>query len=415
VPGTYVHDKSATSSPNGNAIEVANISKSFRLVHEHNQSLKAAILRRGRVKYEEFAALRDVSFSIPAGSTFALVGTNGSGKSTLLKCLARILRPESGDIRMWGSMSALLELGAGFHPELSGRENVFLNASILGMKQRDIEKRFDEIVDFAGLERFIDTPVKNYSSGMYVRLGFAVAISVEPDVLLVDEVLAVGDESFQRKCAEKFAEFRDAGRTIVVVSHALSTVRSLCDQAIWIDNGVVKMTGSGPEIVDAYVGQVHVDRRPDGNNGARWGSGEHTIERVELLDDNLIPTESVPNGSALRVRFHIDAADEGLVDPVLGIAFLSVDGIGLSGATTQEIPFRVGTIKGKTIVDFVVPALTLMPGVFDVSVSLSDHTGLKIFDFRQKVKRFDVAPGVVGFSNGLVSLGGHWESNDAIG
>jgi ABC-type polysaccharide/polyol phosphate transport system ATPase subunit len=409
MPGTYTHNRLAQASDAGNAVEVNGLSKSFRLVHEHNQSLKAAVLRRGRLKYEEFPALKDVSFSIPRGSTFALVGTNGSGKSTLLKCLARILRPDSGDIKLWGSMSALLELGAGFHPELSGRENVYLNASILGMKQREIDRRFDEIVSFAGLERFIDTPVKNYSSGMYVRLGFSVAISVEPDVLLVDEVLAVGDESFQRKCAEKFAEFRDAGRTIVVVSHALSTVRSLCDQAIWLDNGVVKMTGSGSEIVDAYLGEVHVDRRPDGDNGARWGSGEYTISQVELLDDAGKPIEAVCNGATLRVRYRIDAAD-GLVDPVLGIAFVSVDGVGLSGATTQQIPFATGTLKGNAVIDFVVPNVSLMPGVFDISVSLSDHTGLKVYDFRQKVKRFDVQPGVVGFSNGLVSLGGEWQA-----
>ena len=183
--------------------------------------LKATVMRGGRARYEEFWALGDVSFEVAEGTTFGLIGHNGSGKSTLLKCLARILEPDQGTIRIDGQMSALLELGAGFHPELSGRENVYLNGSILGLSKRQIDRRFDDIVGFAGLERFIDTPVKNYSSGMYVRLGFSVAINVDPDMLLVDEVLAVGDEEFQRKCLERFAELRDAGKTIVVVTHSL--------------------------------------------------------------------------------------------------------------------------------------------------------------------------------------------------
>jgi ABC-2 type transport system ATP-binding protein len=181
-------------------ITVDHVSKRFRLYHERNQSLKASVLRGGRARFEEFWALDDVSFEVPEGSTFGLIGENGSGKSTLLKCIARILRPDKGSISARGKLSALLELGAGFHPELSGRENVYLNGSILGLSKKQLDERFDEIVAFAGIEHFIDTPVKNYSSGMYVRLGFSVAINVDPDLLLIDEVLAVGDAEFQRKC-----------------------------------------------------------------------------------------------------------------------------------------------------------------------------------------------------------------------
>ena len=199
--------------------------------------IKAMVVRGRRARYEEFDALKGVSFEIAEGSTFGLIGENGSGKSTLLKCMARILRPDRGTITTEGKISALLELGAGFHPELSGRENVYLNGAILGMSKRADRARFDEIVEFAGLERFIDTPVKNYSSGMYVRLGFAVAINVDPDILLVDEVLAVGDEQFQRKCSEKFAEFKESGKTIVIVSHALGTMRTLCDQVALLEHG----------------------------------------------------------------------------------------------------------------------------------------------------------------------------------
>ncbi len=201
------------------AVEVLGVSKKFRLFKERNNTLKGTIMRGRRVIAEDFWALRDVSFEVYQGETFGLIGENGSGKSTMLKCMTKILRPNQGVVTVTGKVSALLELGAGFHPELTGRENVFLNGAILGLSQKELRRRFDEIVDFAGVGAFIDEPVKNYSSGMYVRLAFSVAINVDPDVLLIDEVLAVGDEAFQRKCNEKLAELRNQGKTIVFVSH----------------------------------------------------------------------------------------------------------------------------------------------------------------------------------------------------
>src|SRR3954471_22553739 len=235
------------------AVEVTGVSKRFRLYHERNQSLKAAFMRGRRAKFDEFWALQDVSFSVPAGKTYGLIGHNGSGKSTLLKCLAGILVPDKGSVRTRGKVSALLELGAGFHPELSGRDNVYLNGSILGMSKKQIDSQFDEIVDFAGLETFIDTPVKNYSSGMYVRLGFSVAINVDPEILLVDEVLAVGDEAFQRKCSEKFADLKESGKTIVVVSHALGAMQSLCDQLALLEHGNLVTVGPSQDVIDDYL------------------------------------------------------------------------------------------------------------------------------------------------------------------
>jgi len=211
------------------AVNVSGLWKNFRLYHEKNQYLKAAILRGRRARYEEFWALRGIDFTVPTGTTFGVIGSNGSGKSTLLKCLTGILMPDKGSVTVKGRISALLELGAGFHPELSGRENVFMNGAILGLSKKEITAKFDDIVEFAGLENFIDTPVKNYSSGMFVRLGFAVAAHVEPEVLLIDEVLSVGDESFQRKCAERIEQFRREGRTIVFVSHGLAQVEQLCE------------------------------------------------------------------------------------------------------------------------------------------------------------------------------------------
>ncbi|HEY5156265.1 MAG TPA: ABC transporter ATP-binding protein, partial [Acidimicrobiales bacterium] len=262
------------------AVSVEGVSKTFRLYHDRNQTLKATLMRGRRARYEEFQALEDVSLEVPAGTTFGLIGENGSGKSTLLKCMAKILRPDAGSITVNGKISALLELGAGFHPELSGKENIYLNGAILGLGSKDIDRKYDEIVEFAGLERFIDTPVKNYSSGMYVRLGFSVAINVEPDVLLVDEVLAVGDEQFQRKCNEKFAELRAQDKTIVVVSHALGLMRTICDQLAWFEHGHLRMSGDAGDVIDRYVAEVQTDRREgEGDDAPRWGSGEAVIEQ----------------------------------------------------------------------------------------------------------------------------------------
>jgi ABC-2 type transport system ATP-binding protein len=239
-----------------NAIEVSHLSKKFRLYHERNQSLKAALMRGAVSKHEDFWALNDVSFSIPTGSTFGLIGSNGSGKSTLLKILARIYTPTSGKISYSGRMSALLEVGSGFHQELSGRENIYLNGSILGMSKKEIDNKFDEIVDFSGVEAFLDQPVKNYSSGMYVRLGFSVAISVQPEILIVDEVLAVGDAEFQEKCLTKFSEFKDQGRTVVLVTHSMGSVLEMCDQAAWLEKGELKTVGPAKQTVKKYLRSI---------------------------------------------------------------------------------------------------------------------------------------------------------------
>jgi lipopolysaccharide transport system ATP-binding protein len=239
------------------AVRVDHVSKRFRLYHERNQSLKSTIMRGRRSVHEDFWALKDVGFEVPTGSTFGLIGSNGSGKSTLLKCLAKIYYPEKGTISANGRIAALLEVGSGFHPELSGRENVFLNGSILGMSKKEITRKFDEIVDFSGVEQFIDQPVKNYSSGMYVRLGFAVAINVDPDVLVVDEVLSVGDADFQEKCRQKFIDFKEAGKTVILVSHAMGSVQEMCDHAAWLSHGELVMMGEAEPTINAYLSSLH--------------------------------------------------------------------------------------------------------------------------------------------------------------
>jgi len=259
------------------AVRVGNVSKRFRIYHERNQSIKQMVLRRSRGVYEEFWALRDVSLEIPQASTYGLIGENGSGKSTLLKCMAKILVPDEGSVTTVGSISALLELGAGFHPELSGRENVFLNGAILGISSKELNRKFDEIVAFSGIERFIDTPVKNYSSGMYVRLGFSIAINVSPDVLLVDEVLAVGDAEFQVRCSAKFQELKKSGCTIVVVSHSMGMIRELCESAAWLEHGELKETGSAKQVIEGYMRSVAAQ------------TGEEYVDPDQVEPDQVAP------------------------------------------------------------------------------------------------------------------------------
>jgi ABC-type polysaccharide/polyol phosphate transport system ATPase subunit len=213
-------------------------------------------MRRRRSVHEDFWALKDVSLEVKEGSTYGLIGSNGSGKSTLLKCLAKIYWPNEGTIKYNGRMAALLEVGSGFHHELSGRENIYLNGSILGMSKKEIDRKFDEILHFSGVEKFIDQPVKNYSSGMYVRLGFSVAISVEPDILIVDEVLAVGDAEFQEKCLQKFRDFRSQGRTVILVTHSMASVRSMCDEVAWLDKGTLRAAGDTNSTIAAYEGSL---------------------------------------------------------------------------------------------------------------------------------------------------------------
>ena len=234
------------------AVRVSDVSKRFRLYHERNQSLKSAILRGRTSKHEDFWALKDISFDVIEGQTHGLIGSNGSGKSTLLKCLAKIYWPTSGTIEYRGRMASLLEVGSGFHLELSGRENIYLNGSILGMSKKEIDSKFDEIVDFSGVERFLDQPVKNYSSGMYVRLGFSIAINVDPDILVVDEVLSVGDEEFQRKSFKKFLEFKKRGKTVILVTHTMPVVEDICDSVTWINGGVMMQTGPAAQVVKNY-------------------------------------------------------------------------------------------------------------------------------------------------------------------
>ncbi|MDQ6798562.1 MAG: ABC transporter ATP-binding protein [Actinomycetota bacterium] len=395
------------------AVVVDGVSKRFRLYQERNQSLKATIMRAGRSRYEDFWALNDVSFEIAEGKTHGLIGANGSGKSTLLKCMARILRPDDGRITTRGKVAALLELGSGFHPELSGRENVFLNGSILGLTKKQLLARFDDIVGFAGLERFIDQPVKTYSSGMYVRLGFSVAINVDPDILLVDEVLAVGDAPFQRKCQEKFAGLRQAGRTVVIVSHASEALRTMCDDVTWLENGKLRVSGRPADVVDEYIDEGHEDRQETNEGASRWGSGEARIGRLELLDRTGRPTTHPSTGDAVTLRLRWEAS-EPVTKPVFGLALETLEGTWLWAHHTRDAGLVPDEIRGKGYVDLTVSSLMLQPGTYDVSASIVDYTTTHVYDYLRHCLRFDVEHGHPRESGGYLALGGTWSSPDFV-
>ncbi len=397
------------------AVVVEDVSKKFRLFKERNNTLKAAIMRGGRrIQAEDFWALRGVSFEVPAGETFGLIGENGSGKSTMLKCLTRILRPDTGTIEVRGKVSALLELGAGFHPELSGRENVYLNGAILGLSQKEIRRRFDTIVDFAGISQFIDEPVKNYSSGMYVRLGFSVAINVDPEVLLVDEVLAVGDEVFQRRCAEKFADLKAEGKTIVLVSHAMSSVQNICDQVAWFEHGQLKTIGSARDVIEEYTGTVQIDRTLDDGGHPRWGSGEVRITDVELVDHTGAAGSRLHTGERAVVRVHYETS-EPVAQPGFSLFFTTINGQPVSGPNSVAAGCVPDKIDGKGVVEVTFDPFRVLPGTYDLTVVVADRLLLHEYDHRQNVLRFDVERGAIHEDWGVVSLHPHWRVGDLEG
>ncbi|MFM7127423.1 MAG: ABC transporter ATP-binding protein [Actinomycetota bacterium] len=388
------------------AVEVRDLWKSYRLYHERNQYLKAAILRGRRSRFEEFWALKGVSLEIPSGMTLGVIGSNGSGKSTFLKCLTGILTPERGEVKVHGRVSALLELGAGFHPELSGRENVFLNGAILGLTRREILNRFDAIVEFAGLEDFIDSPVKNYSSGMYVRLGFAVAAHVEPEILLIDEVLAVGDESFQRKCAERIEEFRREGRTIVFVSHGLNLVEQLCESVAWIDHGELKEIGPAGIVISAYQGLSHQAQRVQGEQGERWGSGEVLITKVVLRDGD--GNETALLKTMEKARIEIDVESKAPVqDFLVGLRIDSLNGHHIWGSNSRRSGKALGLLNGRAKVAVDLPSMPLLEGVYDLTISVTDQTEIHPYDHWEKRVRFEVRQYRV-FDIGDVHIESRW-------
>ena len=419
------------------AIELVNVSKIYRRYGgRHFSTLKSALLQRSILRdlqpSETFPALTGVTFSVPKGSTYGVIGRNGSGKSTALKLVAGITKPTSGSVRVEGRISALIELGAGFHPEISGRENVFINGIMLGLTRREIQERFDEIVDFAELQEFIDAPVKTYSSGMYMRLGFAVAIHVNPDVLLVDEVLAVGDEGFTHKCLDKFAEFRRRGKTILLVTHSLNLVERFCDEALWLDEGRALSHGDPKRVVGAYLTKVEEgeaqllaettakaveDAGRDGQEGrdgqqgqerpadptsnmyqateGRWGSREVEITDVAFLDAGGQPSFVFHSGDQMSIRLKVRAMHP-IEDFVFGIGLFNADGVCCYGTNTYLEEMNPERLTGEAEAIFSVESLDLIEGTYKLDVAVHKRDGFPydyhrlLYTFRMKSRTHDV-------------------------
>jgi len=384
------------------AISLENISKTYRLWGRGSQfaTLKSALLKRDLklTPEQSVPALKDVSFSVDRGEAFGVIGRNGSGKSTLLKLVSGILKPSSGKIAVNGRIAALIELGAGFHPEITGRENVYINGIMLGLTRRDIDERFDRIVEFAGIGEFLDQPVKTYSSGMYVRLGFAVAVHVDPDILLIDEVLSVGDEEFSARCIAKIQEMKFRGVTLMFVTHQLDQVRTLCDRAVWLDHGMVEAIGDPMRVVDSYLQEVSgapvtapVEEAPekkDASEEERWGSGEVLLKHVALTDHH--GRELVAIGAGTPVTIDIDvevrAPQE---DFVFGLGIYHADGSCVYGTNTDVEGYAPQLLDANARIRFVVSSLDLVAGTYRIDAAVHTRNG-RAFDYRRGVLRFVV-------------------------
>jgi ABC-type polysaccharide/polyol phosphate transport system ATPase subunit len=424
-----------------NAIDASHATKVYRRYSRRRQfaTLKSALLGGSLVRDlrpdETFAAVQDVSFTVPAGRTLGVIGRNGSGKSTMLKLVAGITKPTTGSIRVNGRISALIELGAGFHPEISGRENVFINGIMLGLTKKEVARRFDEIVEFAELQDFIDAPVKTYSSGMYMRLGFAVAIHVDPDVLLVDEVLAVGDEGFTHKCLDKFSEFKRRGRTILLVTHSLGLVERFCDEALWLDGGRLKAMGDPKRVVGAYITDVETSEEqqlaagdaraqesvavvsPDDAASAvlpdhpvetaeapadmfraaegRWGSREVEITDVMLSTSDGERAHVFQSGDPLDIRIRM-RAPLAIDDFVIGVGIFNAEGTCCYGTNTNIEEMKIARIHGDAEAVFTIASLDLVEGTYKLDIAVHKLDGYPydyhrlLYTFRVKSRTKDV-------------------------
>lgn len=403
------------------------------------RTLKSALLEgsltSGLGAADAVEALEDVSFEVAAGEAVGVIGGNGSGKSTLIKLVAGLLRPTAGELAVNGRVAALIELGAGFHPEISGRENIFINGALLGLSRRVIEERYDDIVEFAGLSDFIEEPIKNYSSGMYVRLGFSVAIHTDPEILLVDEVLAVGDEEFVHRCIARIEEHLAGGGTLLFVSHSMGLVEELCDRAVWLDQGRSRAIGSPRRVIDAYLegvakreGEAHDRRRvrgaqqeqspPEEEAAAtapaaeeevlRWGSGQARIVGARLLA-----------GTSAEERYHVHCGEavafelqveprEALDDFVFGVGVKTPRGVDCWGTNTDLAGYEPRRLRGPVRVRLVCPELRLAPGEYTVDLAVHARDG-RAYDYRRRALRFTVAESSALRSIGLYLPDHEWQ------
>jgi len=394
-------------------IVVEHASRRFKVYPREARRLKDLVVARGRTRGEDVVALGDVSFHVGAGEAIGLVGRNGSGKTTLLRLISGIIRPSAGRVEAGGRVGSLLELGAGFHPDLTGRENVFLNGSIHGLKRGYIREQLDEIVAFAGLEQFIDLPVRTYSSGMYMRLGFAIAAHIDADILLLDEVFAVGDEQFQRKCFGKIFEFKQRGGTIVFVSHDAAAVERLCDRAVLLRDGRVEFDGPTHDAIVRYRRLLAADRDPDerGAGLKEWGTGEVRIEDVGLLGPDGEERTQFLAGEPLTLHLRV-AAERELPAPRLSYELRGDSGVLLAGGAQGTDELGWDELTRSLAVRFQVDRLPFADGRFHLRLGLTDERGDRLYHWLDDALVFVVYP--AGDERGVIRLEGRW-SGEEIG
>ena len=399
------------------AIRLQKVSKRFAFTPDTPQSVLESLIAlatRRRARTQDLWAVRDVTFAIETGQCVGIIGRNGSGKSSLLKLVARIIQPTTGQIEVRGRVSALLELGAGFHQDLTGRENIYLNASVLGLNRAQTEALFDEIVAFSELGRFIDMPVKHYSSGMYMRLGFSVAIHVRPDILIVDEILAVGDQSFQAKCIDRIMEMKRAGVTILFISHDLSTIGNLCSDVIWLDRGRVCQIGPTEHVLAQYrdhlfqrVGeQLNIEN--DAGGFRRWGTRQIEITGVRLLDEAGDEATIFRTGDRLCVEIAYDA-HEPVDAPEFGLALYRHDGLHITGPNTRAGGLALGVVKGRGVVRYAIDRLPFLPGRYQLSAAIHDSERPLAYDYHEEAYAFRVVEGGTAEREGFLALDAAWE------
>lgn len=393
------------------AIVVEAVTKSFRVRQSGTRTLKSAVLERflGRSRYQRtLNAVDNVSFTVRKGETLGIIGANGAGKSTLLSLITGTSAPTTGRIESQGTISSLLELGAGFHPELTGRENVFLYGAIMGLSRSQMLERFDSIVEFAELADFIDQPVKHYSSGMYVRLGFAVAVEVDPDILLVDEVLAVGDEAFQRKCIARMERFRRDGKTMLIISHDVPTIQKISDRILFLDHGKVAGLGDPREVAEGYrsVSRARLAKSME----REWGTGDITINNVLLFNSMGEETDAFSFGESIRLKMEYTAKRK-IDDPVFGFSFTDTKGVTVFGNNTQIEGLNIPSTSDSGVIYAEIPALVLAGGTYLLSVSVHSN------DHRTNYHRLDNKfPFTVRSEKAFegVYMKTQWSTNDAL-
>jgi len=419
-----------------NIIEVRNISKKFRIYHEKNLNLKYAFINfitgKKSSYYDEFWALKNIDMDVKKGETIGIIGENGSGKSTLLKLMAKILYPDEGYLHTEGKIAALIEVGAGFHAELSGRENIYINGSILGFKKKEIDNNIEKIIEFSGLERFIDNPIKTYSSGMYVRLGFSIAINVDPDILLVDEILAVGDENFQKKCLQKIDGFKKEGKTIILVSHDLATIKKTCDRVFLLDDGRLVSQGNPMVIISDYQRILHEkegaglrseeeefpeaeavprEEHSPASESSHPAKKEAEITHIEFFNKQNKKTDAFRTGDFVKVRIHYNAIER-IKRPVFGIAFYREDGTHINGPNTKTSDYIIDFIEGKGMIEHIIHSNPLLPGNYLFTASIYDYSCLHAYAHLERWGFNIIESNKIKERYGIVYIPSEWRHHD---